>query len=192
MAASVAVAGILPALRYDEATDEELLGSDDAEAFGAFYRRYSRPIAGWFMRRTRDAEAAADLTAETFAAALVARRRYRPGRAPARAWLYGIAAHKLADWQRSGVAEDRARRRLGMQRVETSAEDLREIEYLGGDVAEVVDDLPAAQREAVKAHVIEDRGYDDIAAEGGVSEAVIRKRVSRGLDALRRSLGRRP
>jgi DNA-directed RNA polymerase specialized sigma24 family protein len=43
------------------------------------------------MRRTRDAELAADLTAETFAAALAARARFDPGRGSASAWLFGLA-----------------------------------------------------------------------------------------------------
>ena len=52
------------------------------------------------MRRTRNAELAADLTAETFAAALVARARFDPGRGSASAWLYGIALNKLARVER--------------------------------------------------------------------------------------------
>lgn len=181
-----------PPLRYRDMNDEELLRSDDAEAFGAFYRRHARPLAGWFARRTRDADAAADLTAETFAAALVARRRFRPGRAPARAWLYGIAGHKLADWQRSGYAEARARNRLGMERIELTDDDRREIGALDDVVIDMVEELPAPQRDAITEHVIGDRGYAEIAKERGVSEVVVRKQVSRGLRSLRRTLGREP
>ena len=54
----------------------------------------------------RRSEAAADLTAETFAAAIVARRRFRPGVAPAGAWLLTIAHRKLVDYQRRGFAEE--------------------------------------------------------------------------------------
>ena len=41
------------------------------------YVGHARRIAGYLMRATGDAEEAADLTAETFAAALLARDRYR-------------------------------------------------------------------------------------------------------------------
>jgi DNA-directed RNA polymerase specialized sigma24 family protein len=75
----------------DQASDEELLVSGEPAAFGLFYQRRVRGVLGYMMRRTRDPEAAADLTAETFAAAIVARRRYRPERAPAGAWLFAIA-----------------------------------------------------------------------------------------------------
>ena len=46
--------------------------------------------------------------------------------------------------------------------------------------------LPAEQAEAVQARIVEERDYDDIARELRTSEAVVRKRVSRGLGTLRR------
>lgn len=78
-------------------TDDELLGRTprDPEAFTEFYRRHERAVIGYFMRRTRDAEVAADLTAETFATAVVSAKRFRPGREPAIAWLFGIARHSF-------------------------------------------------------------------------------------------------
>ena len=62
------------------ATDDELLIRQDADSFELFYSRYFERLLVFFARRTCDAELAADLTAETFAAALAGRRRYRPQR----------------------------------------------------------------------------------------------------------------
>ena len=45
---------------------------------------------------------------------------------------------------------------------------------------------------AVQAHVIDERGYDEIALELDTSEAVVRKRVSRGLAVARRRMWRQP
>src|SRR3954469_2972328 len=68
----------------DRHSDEELLALAPArpEAFAAFYRRHERLLLGFFMRRTGEPELAADLTAETFAAALVSVRRFDPSRGP--------------------------------------------------------------------------------------------------------------
>jgi DNA-directed RNA polymerase specialized sigma24 family protein len=85
-----------------DADDVALLARGDADSFAEFYRRHARHLAGRLMWATGDAEAAADLTAETFAAALAGRKRYRPDRAAPAIWLYGIAAHKLTDWRRRG------------------------------------------------------------------------------------------
>jgi RNA polymerase sigma-70 factor (ECF subfamily) len=176
--------------RLSSGTDEELLGSADPEAFGLFYDRHVHTMLGYFARRTRDPEAAADLTAETFAAALVARRRFRPGPVPASAWLFGIAQHKLADYHRHGSAQDRALRKLGMQRPPVNADDAELIASLGREsAADMLSELPEDQRKAVAGHVIDDVGYPELAAAAGTSEAVVRKRVSRGLSSLRARIG---
>src|SRR5918997_6420778 len=104
----------------DPRTDEELLAAvaREPEAFAVFYGRHVRPLLGYFLRRTGDAELAADLCAETFAAALDGLRRFDRERGPAVAWLYGIARHQLTQAARRGVVEDRARRRLRLAPVE--------------------------------------------------------------------------
>jgi DNA-directed RNA polymerase specialized sigma24 family protein len=81
-------------MREPTHTDETLLLSGDPEDFGRFYDRYVRSLLGYFQRRTRDPEAAADLTAETFAAALAARGRFQARAVPASVWLFAIAQHK--------------------------------------------------------------------------------------------------
>ena len=174
-------------------TDAELLSDDGADSFAEFYRRNARRVAGYLMRSTGDAEVAADLTAETFAAALIARSRYRPERGEPASWLLGIASHKLNDWRRRGYAEDRARRRLRMERIEPAAADLHELERLGDEVkvVDLVDELPPDQSSALRARVLQGRSYAEIAGSGQVSEAAIRQRVSRALAGLRRRLEER-
>jgi RNA polymerase sigma factor (sigma-70 family) len=170
--------------------DADLLARGDADSFAEFYGRHARQLAGWLMRATGDAEVAADLTAETFAAALAGRKRYRPDRAAPATWLYGIAAHKLNDWRRRGYAEDRARRRMRMERIELTEDDVREFEYLAGEVTAVdlLEELPREQRLALRARLVDERAYPEIAGAEGVSEAAIRQRVSRGLAGLRRRM----
>ena len=171
-------------------TDEALLLSGDLVDFGRFYDRYVRALLAFFQRRTSDPEVAADLTAETFAAAMVARERYEARTATAAAWLFTIAHHKLTDYQRRGSTEDRMRSRLGMEPVAVSAEDAEMIRWLGEEVAsQMVEDLPPDQRDAIRAHVLEDRDYAEIARSERLSEATVRKRVSRGLRVLRDRAG---
>jgi RNA polymerase sigma factor (sigma-70 family) len=172
----------------DERTDEELLAAVDREPelFGVFYRRHVAALLGYFLRRTRDPELAADLTAETFAGALDGLRKFDARRGPAVAWLYGIARRQVTYALRRGAVEDRARRRLGMAPLDLTDEALERIVATAGDVATgALEALPADQREAVRARILDDRDYADIARTTRTSEAVVRKRVSRGLAGLR-------
>jgi RNA polymerase sigma factor (sigma-70 family) len=174
-------------------SDEELLSGRDAASFERFYRRQFDSVLAYFARRTRDPELAADLTAETFAAALAGRRRFRPETGQAGAWLFGIASKKLADAQRRGYADMRARRRMGMERLELTDDDIVRIEsFAGPQATALVEVLAPDQRNAVKAHVVDERDYGDIARELHTTEAVVRKRVSRGLGTLRKKIGSRP
>jgi RNA polymerase sigma factor (sigma-70 family) len=171
-------------------TDDDLLTTDDPEAFGMFYDRHVRTVLGYFARRAGDPEVAADLTAETFASALAARRRYRPGGAPAGAWLFAIAARRLADYHRRGRVEARAQRALAMERVPLGSDDAEMIRLLGDDAAvSLLVELPPDQQTAIRSHVLEGRSYADIAGSVDVGEPVVRQRVSRGLAALRARIG---
>jgi RNA polymerase sigma factor (sigma-70 family) len=180
-------------MRDSAVSDQDLLASREPGSFAVFYRRHAEALLGFFARRTRDAELAADLTAETFAAALVARGRFDPARGSAPAWLYGIALHKLSDAQRRAGAEQRACRRLGMERIELTDADIERIDALGSDTrAEaLVERLAPDQRDAIRAHVIDELPYGEIARSHDTSEAVVRKRVSRGLAAVRQRMGPR-
>ena len=170
-------------------SDDDLILSNDPEDFGRFYDGTIEMVLGYFARRVHDPEVAADLAAETYAAALASRHRFRRSSTPAIAWLFGIAQHKLVDYRRRGAAEDRMRRRLGIERLPLGEDDREMIGMLGRDAAwKLINELPTEQREAVRAHIVDEQGYEEIAAHEGTSEAVVRKRVSRGLGTLRQRL----
>jgi RNA polymerase sigma-70 factor (ECF subfamily) len=167
--------------------DEELIAAaarGDAEAFSALYAAYERPVAGWFVRATGSGELAADLTAETFAEVVASLRRFDAGRGSARGWLYGIARNVLARSRERGVIEDRARRRLGLPVLALDDDAIEAIEASAA-AESLLAALPEDQRIAVDAHVVQERSYAEIAATLRCSESVVRKRVSRGLAALR-------
>ena len=177
-------------------TDDELLArtAEDASAFGQFYERHSTAVFAYLRRRTGNREIAADLTAEVFAAALLAAGRFRPGPLPARAWLFGIAHHKLADSRRRRRVEDRAREKLGVPRIVINDEELDQAEWradalLRGSASSLVLDLPPDQRDAVLARIVDERDYADLAEALATSEANVRQRVRRGLARLGTLLG---
>ncbi len=169
-------------------SDEELLRMTPRTpaAFDEFYVRREPLVLSYVRRRSASADVAVDLTAETFVAALASVRRFRPSEGPAVAWLLGIARHKLLRSLERGRVEARARRRLGMQRVELDDDDLTRVDELGvRPVAELLALLTPEQAAAVSARVIEELPYRELAERLRCSELVARKRVSRGLATLR-------
>ncbi len=175
------------------ASDEQLLRSCDPEEFGLFYRRHERVMLGFFVRATGRGELAVDLTAETFARAFESRANFDPRRGAARAWLFGVARHVLAESLARGRVEAAARERLGMapitldDRLVATVEEAVQ-EFDDALVEEWLRELTPDQRNAVRERVLEERSYREIAGELECSEAVVRQRVSRGLALLRRDL----
>jgi RNA polymerase sigma-70 factor (ECF subfamily) len=176
----------------DERTDAELLVASKAapSAFVELYRRHAEDVLRYFARRTLDPEAAAELTAETFAQAFASRGSYRETGASGVAWVYGIAKHQLGRFFRSGTIDREARRKLGMPLRPLDPEDYERIEDLVdlAPIREALRDamatLPDEQREALQLRVIEEQPYATVAERLGCAEATARQRVSRGLRRL--------
>jgi DNA-directed RNA polymerase specialized sigma24 family protein len=71
----------------------------------AIYDRYLPLVLRWSLRETGNREVAADLVAETFAAAPIASLRYRPRKRSVGTWLLGIARNKLRESRRRPVGQ---------------------------------------------------------------------------------------
>jgi RNA polymerase sigma-70 factor (ECF subfamily) len=166
----------------------------DEDAFTVLYRRYLPVVARWCLRETGNREIAADLSAEVFAAALIAARRYRPGQGTVLAWLLGIARNKLLESRRRKRVEDSARRRLRLEPVALSDADVERVEELASldeEVLALARALPEPLRQALADRVIHERSYEEIASELRCSQSVIRQRVSRALKSLRSQMEER-
>jgi RNA polymerase sigma-70 factor (ECF subfamily) len=160
----------------------------DADDIAELYAGHARPLVAFFARRTFDVTAATELMAETFAAAVADRRAFRGGDAPA--WLYGIARHQLLQWYRRAGVERRALAKLGLEPPGLTDDEYERIEELSGlaalrsRVADLLAALPEEHQLALRLRVVEERGYDEVAAALGVDEQAARARVSRALRGL--------
>ena len=174
----------------EEPSDEELLLSGGGEGFGVLYERRYPLVRGYLRRQVGPRpDLVLDLVAETFARALERRDQFDAQRGTAIGWLLGIAHHLFLDAVRRGRVLDESRRRLGMDRILVQDAQLELIERDSeSDLQRALWQLPAEQRQAVEERVLEEEPYMAIAARIGCSEQVVRKRVSRGLAALRRSV----
>jgi RNA polymerase sigma-70 factor (ECF subfamily) len=173
-------------------SDTELIfaSREDPAAFRELYDRWAERLLAYFYRRVLDPEVAADLLAETFAVAFERRRRFRDIGRPGGAWLYGIAARELSHFFRRQRVEQRAVRRLGIALPALDEESVARIEALI-DVDEhrrslvtALEQMSAAERDAVSLRVVGELDYREIATTLRCSEAAARTRVHRGLARL--------
>ncbi|HZO98333.1 MAG TPA: sigma-70 family RNA polymerase sigma factor [Gaiellaceae bacterium] len=173
-------------------SDAELLTAarTDARPFRELYDRYAERVYGFQLRRCGDADAAHDLTAETFARAWESRETFRDeAGGSAGPWLFAIARHVLLASVRKGRLEREACVRLGvLERLElepaTAAPEERWLEGLDEALAE----LPDGQRRALVLRLAGECSYVELASALGTTPAAARVRVHRGLAALRARL----
>jgi RNA polymerase sigma factor (sigma-70 family) len=169
-------------------TDAELLvaARSDAGAFRELYDRYATAIHRFHHGRTRDREAALDLTAETFAQAWLSSDRFRDrAGGSAGPWLYAIARNVLVASVRKRSLEQSARERLGVLAGGAPAEPSDV--WLDG-LDEALADLAPEMRHAIELRVLDDLSYAEVAERSGTTPGAARVRVHRGLNALRELL----
>jgi RNA polymerase sigma-70 factor (ECF subfamily) len=175
-----------------EFSDAELIASSDRDplGFSELYTRHVAVVYAWLSRRLP--WAASDLTAETFARALLSRDGFRADQGDsALPWLLGIARHVLVDTMRQDQIQTRARERLGLP-VDLAIEDgFTEVEDRLSPrmaLARQVNALPPGEREALELRVIEELAYDQVAETLDIRPTAARLRVSRALRRLARTV----
>ena len=169
----------------------------DESEFLDCYDVVARDLVGFLARRTGDPQLAMDLLGTTFLAAFEQRERCRATtQAQRAAWVYRIAASKLASHFRSQEREQRALTRLDCELRALTDEEVSAIERLAGSseleerVQAAFEQLSDEQQTALDLHVIQERSYTELSHALEISEPAARARVSRGIRALRRATAR--
>src|SRR5215211_1754919 len=177
----------------ETSTDAQLLraAQSDPQAFREFYERYAVWVHSWFQRQTGSDSVALDLTAETFAQAWHASKRFKDladgSGAP---WLFGIARNLLRQYHKHNRIETAARERLGMPAAWAECEDYEAVDerMVASSLAPLlrvaVRALPAEQQKALELRIVQQLDYEEVAGALGCTQNAARLRVSRALRAL--------
>ena len=186
-------------MMVETAVDALRRSAREPEAFASFYDQHAGRLLAYMARRVYDADIALDLTAETFAQAYVARRRFRgvtDGQAAG--WLYSIARRQLSRFFRKAKVERKALERLGLDSPvldddqRTRIEELAELVDHRDALRRELERLSTAHRDALELRVVEELPYAEVARRLGISEQAARTRVSRGLRSLACALDSQP
>ena len=169
--------------RWDKEVCERLVAGDEA-ALGELYDEFSPLVYGLAVRVTRDWAAAQDITQEVFVRVWRDPQAFfDPARGSWRRWL-GIMTHRRAvDWVRRSAA----RRRTAEAAPPVATPDPKETAVAGSvakSVQAAVDDLPAAQREAIRLAYFDGQTYRQVAETLGIPEGTAKSRLWQGLRGL--------
>ncbi len=162
-------------------------GREGAEdRFERLYREHGRALLAYAVRRTSDAQDAADVVAEVF---LVAWRRLDdvPSAEGGRLWLYGVARHALANQQRS----ERRRERLGdrlRRELPAAVQSLRAPAPESGAIRAAIGRLGPEDQEILRLAGWEELTPSEIATVLGISPIAARSRLHRARRRFRAAL----
>jgi RNA polymerase sigma factor (sigma-70 family) len=177
-----------------EPTDDELVRQSlagETRAFAQLVEKHQRLVFAVALGGVGDVAQAEDVAQEAFVEAWRDLARLRD-RARVGAWIAGIARNLGLRWGRR-VGRRRNREAAAMQNVEAVPTPLdsaldRETRTL---VRRALIDLSSAYREVLVLYYLNGRSVVEVATVLGISEDLVKQRLSRGRKALRASLAKR-
>jgi RNA polymerase sigma-70 factor (ECF subfamily) len=178
----------------DSAAEADGVGPPARSRLGQFeriYRAQFGPVVSYFARRYEDPQLVADLTADTFVAAIQAFAQYDPGAGSPRAWTIGIARKVWMRYRESDPrGEDPGRRHsLAGLLDRTEAKELTwwiDLERSSRDLTERLGRMAKLDREALELVDLCELTPAEAARELGISAGALRVRLLRARARLRR------
>lgn len=159
----------------------------DRAAFAELYRRHMRPVYHYLLSRTRDAEDAQDLTAQTFMSALENLGKYRP-RGKFIAWLLTIARHKAVDHFRKNRTIVSLEHAEDLPHPGPSPDESLNIRLQLEQVAAALEQLSPERAEALSLRLFAELTGPEIAEVMGKSVAAVKMLIHRAWGDLRDQL----
>jgi RNA polymerase sigma factor (sigma-70 family) len=168
-----------------------------ADGFTALYDRHARALLRYCVRRVGP-DTAEDVVAQTFLVAYEQRHRYDPDRADVLPWLFGITTRLLARHRRDEVRWYRALARTGADPliggrtvVESHAprtDERTDAQRRTQQIAGVLADLPARQRDVLLLYAIGELSYAEIATVLDIPVGTVQSALHRARTKLRHAL----
>ncbi len=160
--------------------------ADDPQSFGLLYDRFQPEILRYLTHRTRDPEAAEDLTQQVFLKAWQAIPRFEQRGVPFKAWLYRMAHNQMVDHFRTRKATSE----LGDFDLPDDAD--QESALLTGEMNEALqralERLSEDHRQVLTLRFLMEKSAREIGEVMGRKEVTVRGLQMRALQALRREI----
>lgn len=164
---------------------------DEPMRFGEIFDRHAKTLFRYLARRTGP-QVAGDLLSDTFLAAFEARGRYDADFPTALPWLYGIASNVLRKHFRRRDGEHRMLDRLATPSAPEdeadSVADAIDARRRVHSMANLLEELPAGERDVLALRAREALTYEEIAIALDIPVGTVRSRLHRTRRQLRAAL----
>jgi RNA polymerase sigma factor (sigma-70 family) len=172
-------------------SDAELVAASvrDADAFTELFERHWDSL--YRFCRNRVGSAGEDIAAEAFRVAFDRRKRYDARYSDARPWLFGIATNLLRDHFRTARREEsKLTRSAALDALSHTDAELNGLErqLLGPHLANALQGIPAADRDALLLLAWADLDYEQIAQALDIPLGTVRSRIHRARQRVREHL----
>jgi RNA polymerase sigma-70 factor, ECF subfamily len=173
----------------------ELMGrvaTGDQAAFADFYDATSRTVYGIVLRVLRDRAQAEEVAQEVYVEAWTSAPRFDAELGSPTGWLNTIAHRKAVDRVRSSernLAREQRHFNAETQRVTADTSDIVVAQDESQRVREALDQLPEAQRTAVRMAYFEGRTYREVAEFLELPLGTVKTRIRDAMKRLRHHLG---
>lgn len=168
--------------------EQAITSLDTREAFGEFYQANLETVYRYHLAHTGNVQDAQDLAAETFQAALEARRSYHSLKGSQKTWVMGIAHHKLVDYFRRSYRNPTVELAELQSDFEPLPEEITARRLQEAQISQALKRLPPDRAEAVVLHYFAGLNLAETSLAMGKSQVAVKKLIQRGLQDLRRWL----
>ncbi len=148
----------------------------DADAFGVFYQENAPPLRAYLVQHLGDRQAAEDVLQEMFIQIWTRPNGFRPERGTLRAYLFGIARKRAAEWWRKrGPFDPETENKTSFCQTET-------VSIMGDAFRQ----LPEEQRTLLWLRAVEGLSYAELAVILAIPVGTVSSRLFAAREALRR------
>ena len=160
----------------------------DTDALSQIHDTYYGPLFRYIAFRVSDRDLAEDLTSEVFTRFLSALRQRNPPETTLRGWLYGVAAHVVADHMRKRYRDQQ----VGLDDTIVSGADgpaeLAEASLMRDDLKQAMTSLTEEQQHVIALRYGHELPIQEVARAIGKTEGAVKQLQARAIAALARKL----
>ncbi|MGE0484059.1 MAG: sigma-70 family RNA polymerase sigma factor [Gammaproteobacteria bacterium] len=166
---------------------ERVRDHGDRDAFEALFAAFTPRLTAWVVAQGLDAANAEAVVQDVMITAWTRARLFDASKASARTWMYTLARNRMIDHHRAG--ERRARAHDGyatLQPAEDEVGDTPEQGLARSRIADLLEQLPAEQRQVLLLVYVEGHSHREIAQELDLPIGTVKSRARLAFNRLRK------